>query len=303
MDRLSALQLFVRVVDSGSFSQAARDLGVGQPTVSKQIAALEERLGAQLLSRTTRGLRPTASGLDFYDAAQRVLRDLAEAEGSVSSGNEQTSGMVRVAVPPMLASLLIVPRLLDFYARFPAISIELVVSERHSDLVQEGIDLAVRIGRMSNSGLVARKIGSLDFATVVSPDYLATNGVPRTPEDLHRHHLIAHRYLGASVSWTFGDDDEHAITPTGRFSSNNPADMVVAVVAGLGIAQGPRRLFEAEIGSARLVEILADRRSPARPIYAVHAVDRVPRRARIVSDFIASCLESTPAGNFEQGHS
>lgn len=304
MDRIAALRFFVRVVESGSFSQAARELGVGQPAVSKQVAALERRLGAQLLNRTSRGLLPTPAGADFYEAAVRILGDLDDAESRVARGYERPSGAVRVAVPPILTSMVIVPRLPDFFVRFPDVTVEFVVSERYADLVQEGLDLAIRVGHLASSGLVARRIGSMQLATVASPAYLASHGVPSTPSDLGTHQLLANRYLGAISDWHFANSERDIVTPAaGKFSCNDPADMHAAVLAGLGIVQSARALFEAELRSGRLVEVLADVVADPFPIHALYSSKRVPHRVRVMSDFIAQCLDEQPSLRLGQGHS
>ncbi len=304
MDRLAGLQFFIRVVDSGSFSQAARELGVGQPTVSKQIAALERRLGAQLLIRTSRALRPTPTGVEFYEAAVRVLSDLDDAESLVGLGHDRPNGAVRVAVPPILTSMIIVPKLPDFYLRFPDVAIEVVVSERHADLVQEGLDLAIRVGHLESSGLVARRIGSMRFATVASPAYLANRGVPTKPSDLTTHSLLPNRYLGAISNWHFTNSDRDTLSPTaGIFSANSPADMRSAALAGLGIVQSARALFDAELRSGDLVELLTDFVADPLPLNAVFSSTRIPHRVRVVSDFIMQCVDEEPSLRLHETHS
>jgi LysR family transcriptional regulator, regulator for bpeEF and oprC len=292
MDRIAALQFFARVVESGSFSQAARELGVGQPAVSKRVAALERRLGAQLLRRTSRGLRPTLAGAELYDAARGILRALDDAESRVADGHERPSGAVRVAAPPILSSKMIVPELPEFFAHHPDVSIEFVVSERHADLVQEGLDLAIRVGHLDNSGLVARKIGRVQLVTVASPDYLKSRGVPSKPADLNNHQLLANRHLGAIGDWHFADDECPVVTPKAvRFSCNIPADMHAAALAGIGIVQSARAVFDAELRSGEVVEVLSDFVTEPVPIHAVYGSSRVPRRVRVVSDFIAQCVD------------
>lgn len=296
MDKLAALQFFVRVVESGSFSQAARELGVGQPAVSKQIAALEQRLGAQLLNRTSRKLRPTPVGVDFYDDAIRMLHDMDEAESRVTNGHARPSGPIRVAAPPMLTSMMIVPALPDFFSEFPDVAVEFVVSERYADLIQEGLDMALRIGKLDSSGLFARKIGSMRFATVASPAYLALQGVPLHPSELGRHHLIANRYLGEMSDWHFTNSQSEVVTPVmKRFSCNNPADMHAAVMAGLGVAQSARGLFDRELRSGQVVEILDDFAPAPLPIHLLYNSARITQRVRAFSDFLIECIKNQPS--------
>lgn len=304
MDRITAIQFFVRVVESASFSQVARELGVGQPAVSKQVAALERRLGAQLLNRTSRGLRPTPAGAEFYEAAVRILGDLDEAESRVAHGHDRPRGAVRVAVPPILTSMMVVPRLPNFFLRFPDVAVEFIVSERHADLVQEGLDLAIRVGHLNSSGLVARRIGSMQFATVASPAYLERYGVPLTPSDLGTHQLLVNRHLGAISDWHFANSERDIVSPmAGRFSGNNPADMHAAVLAGLGIVQSARALFEAELRSGSVVEVLADFVADPLPIHALYSSSRIPHRVRVMSDFIMQCLDDQPSLRLQSPYS
>lgn len=304
MDRSASLAFFVRVVQSGSFSQAARELGVGQPAVSKQIAALEQRLKAQLLNRTSRKLRLTPAGVDFYESAVRILGELDDAESRAANAQEQPNGAVRIAVPPILTGMAIAPRLPEFFSRFPGITVEFVASERYADLMQEGLDLAIRVGNLDSSGLLARRIGSMQVATVASPAYLASHGVPRKPFDLDTHHLLANRYLGAISDWRFKSTERSTVTPvSGRFSCNNPSDMHAAVLAGIGIAQSARALFEAALRSGDLVELLGDFVPDPIPVHALYGSSRVPQRVRVVSDFITRCLDKQASLRLRQVHS
>lgn len=197
-----------------------------------------------------------------------------------------------MAAPPILTSMMIVPELPQFFARFPDVTVEFVVSERYADLVQEGLDLAIRVGSLNSSGLVARRIGSMRFATIASPDYLAIHGVPLDPSQLDKHQLIANRYLGATSDWHFRNGSSDVLTPAlGWFCCNNPADIRAAVLAGLGIAQSARGLFEAELRAGQVMEVLADFVPDPLPIHALYPGARVPHRVRVLSDFIADCIE------------
>ena len=285
------MQVFVRVIESGSFSQAARELGVGQPGVSKQIAALERHFGTQLVHRTSRALRLSPAGADLYEVATQMLRDLDDVESRIGEAQQQPSGMVRIGTPPMLTGMTIVPELPDFLQRQPGIGVEFVISERYADLLQEGLDLAIRIGNLENSGLVARRIGLLQFATVASPAYASRHGMPSRPSDLHAHELLPNRYLGAIIDWHFAGSEQDLVTPpAGRFSCNSPADMRAAVLAGLGIAQSARAVFDAQLRSGEVVEVLAEFVAEPLPIHAIYCARRIPHRVRVVSDFIADCV-------------
>jgi len=187
MDRLEGIKIFVRVVESGSFSAVARELGTGQPAISKQVAALEEHLGAQLLMRTSRSLSLTEAGRDFYESAVRLISDLEAAESRVGSGQASPSGVVRVTAAPGFSPRYVVPKLLSFRARYPNVVVEMLVSERTSNLVEEGIDLAIRNGALADSSLIARKIGEFAVVAVASAEYLERRGEPTRLSDLDGH--------------------------------------------------------------------------------------------------------------------
>src|SRR6201989_851227 len=178
MDRFEGIQIFVRVVESGSFSAVARELGTGQPAISKQGAALEEHLGAQLLMRSSRSLSLTEAGRDFYESAVRLISDLEAAESRIGSGQASPPGGVRVTAAHAFPRRYVVPKLPAFRDRYPKVVVEMLVSERTSNLVEEGIDLAIRNGALSDSSLVARKIGSSPAVLVASAEYLSRRGEP-----------------------------------------------------------------------------------------------------------------------------
>ncbi len=190
VDRIEAMRMFARVVERGSFSAVARETGLGQPAVSKQVAALEARLGAQLLRRTSRSLSLTEAGQDFYESAVRLLGELEAAEARVGRGQTAPSGLIRVTVAPVFGELHVVPRLAAFFTRYPDIAVEIVVSDRAVDLVAEGIDLAIHNGELRDSTLVARRIAATPVITVASPAYLAANGEPASPGELDGHRCI-----------------------------------------------------------------------------------------------------------------
>src|SRR5580658_3710998 len=184
MDQLEAIRMFVRVVDSGSFSAVAREAGIGQPAVSKQIAALESRLGAQLLRRTSRSLSVTQAGQDFYESAVRLVDDLETAVSRVGRGQTAPSGLIRVTLAPVFGRVHVLPRLGEFFARFPDIVVEIVVTDRAVDLVQEGVDVAIHNGPLTDSSVVARKIAATPVVTVATPEHLKRYGEPRSPATL-----------------------------------------------------------------------------------------------------------------------
>src|SRR5579864_7695093 len=203
MDRLEGIKIFVRVVESGSFSAVARELGTGQPAIGKQVAALEERLGAQLLMRTSRSLSLTEAGHDFYESAVRLISDLEAAESRIGSGQASPSGVVRVTAAHAFPRLYVVPKLPAFRERYPKVVVEMLVSQRTSNLVEEGIDLAIRNGTLADSSLIARKIGESAIIAVASADYLERRGEPTHPGDLDRHDGVIFVSQDGPRPWTF----------------------------------------------------------------------------------------------------
>jgi LysR family transcriptional regulator for bpeEF and oprC len=296
MDRFSSLQLFARVVELGSFTRASKELGIGQPAVSKQIAALEAHLGARLLDRTSRGLRATAAGLDLYNSTMRLLADLEEAEARVRGASNGPAGLVRIATPPALGRMYIIPRLPAFIAQFPEISVEFSVAQRLTDLVKEGVDVALRVGSLESSSLVARRIGSMQTVTVAAPEYLVTHGTPTDPQDLVHHKLVTGQTDGEVLPWRFGGESgPWSMVPNGAVRSNDGEDLRAAVLAGLGITHGPSALFQADLQEGRVVHIL-DAFTPA-PV-SIHAVcssgRKMPQRVRVFVDFLAAAFAAEP---------
>ena len=242
MDRIGAIDLFVRVVDGGSFSAAARTLGIGQPAVSKQIAALEAHLGAQLLQRTSRSLTLTEAGRDFYQSGVRLLGDLEAAESRVGRGRIAPSGLVRATVAPVFGRLTIVPQLHAFFGRYPDVAVELVVADRLMNLVEEGIDLGVHNGELIDSTLIASKIAETPVITVATPAYLAAHGEPATPAELAGHACISYAPQGVPRAWGFaGRFGPLTHQPPGAPSvPTMPSRSARRVLTGLGLARTRR---------------------------------------------------------------
>jgi len=297
MDQLAQMRLFARVVETGSFSRAAKAERVGQSTASKQIAALEDRLGAQLLRRTPRGLSVTDQGRAYYDLASELLSRMEAGEAKVRAVGRGMNGRLRVSTSPILAKDLIVPRLPDLFERFPNLSIDLDVSERYVSLVAEGFDVAIRVGRLPDTTLIAKKIGCLEALLVASPDYLAKHDAPRTPDDLNGHTCLPFVFEGKPKPWQFRLEDELvSFSPAGRFQTNDVHSIYAAVLGGLGISQGPSWLYGAQVRGGALRALLPTYAPPLVPIYAVSAAGRRQRSAAIKGfiDYLAGVLGSEP---------
>lgn len=296
MDRLDAIKLFVRVAESGSFSAVAREANIGQPAVSKQVAALEAHLGAQLMHRTSRGLTLTEAGHAFYEAGVKLLADLEAAEALVGAGQSRPSGLLRVSLSAGFGRLQIVPLLPAFHTLYPAVTVETLVSDRFVDLIEEGIDVAIRIGDLADSALVARRIAVTQRVTVAAPAYLERAGSPVDPPALDRHACIAFVFQRQPRPWTFRRDGtliEHR--PNGVMRTNDAEHLRVAALAGMGIAQAPRWLFSADLAEGRLIELLTDWPGERSPIHAVYpAGRRPPGKLRAFIDFLAAAFERDP---------
>ncbi len=296
MDRLATMQLFLRVAESGSFSKAAHSTGVNQPTASKQIAALETRLGAQLLRRTSRGLTLTEAGQDFYESALRIIEDVEQAESRIGRGQSAPAGHVRVAISAGLARMHIIPRLPEFFGRFPDVTLDFDVSERHVNLAEDGIDVAIRIGALADSSLVARRIGNVEAVAIATPDYLERRGTPRTPSELEAHDCVVFLKRDAPRPWQFKDPGGPVSwVPKGRIRSNDAEHLRAAVLAGLGIGYNVSWLFAPELESGTVVQVLKEYTPDPYPINAVRSAGRrVPSKVKVLIDFFAEAFAQHP---------
>jgi LysR family transcriptional regulator, regulator for bpeEF and oprC len=297
MDRMDAISLFVRVVERGSFSAVARTLGVGQPAVSKQIAALEAHLGAQLLQRTSRSLTLTEAGRDFYESGVRLLGELEAAESRVGRGRIAPSGLVRATMAPVFGRLYVVPRLHEFFGRYPDVAVDIVVADRLMNLVEEGIDLGVHNGELSDSSLIASKIAQTPVVTVATPAYLAAHGEPATPADLERHACVIYAPQGAPRVWGFaGPFGPIAYQPKGAFRTNDAEQIRAAVLADLGLAHTPGWLFASEIALGAVQPVLTAFEPARLSISAVRPGGRfLASKVRVFIDFLAEIFAEEPS--------
>jgi DNA-binding transcriptional LysR family regulator len=290
-DRLALFRTFIRTVEAGSFSAVAREMHTTQPTISRQIALLEEHLGCLLFRRTTRALTLTDDGRVFYAHASRTLESLAEAESAVGRRKGSPSGRLRLASAVVFGRLHLIPRLPAFMARYPDIEIDLVMNDGFADLVEEGIDLAIRVGEITEPGLVARRIGATRRVVVATPDYLARHGRPQAPADLAGHDCIIYSRLAAGTNWSFATPQGPVSFPvSGRFHVNSTEGVRAAILQGLGIGYVPVWHFvEEEIGRGELEVLLAGFEPPPQPISAVYPTRRyLAPKVRAMIDFLAS---------------
>ncbi len=298
MDRLLLMTCFARAVETGSFSAAGRDLGLGQPNVSRHVAALEDHLQTRLLHRSTRKLSLTPEGERYYADVRRILDAVDESESSFRASVDP-SGLLRVACPTALAHAFVLPEVPSFLERFPRLTLDLQINDRYVNLVDEGIELAIRIGHLEDSALRARRIGLFKRVCVASKDYLAKRGVPHTPEDLRRHDCVVYTLLSSGATWRFRDRD---IPVTGRLRVSSPEAARAAVMAGLGVGLGPQWLFEEGLKTGRLQLLLTDDSAPLVPVQIVYVANRLmPNRALVFMDFIAEVFSKLPAFKPDRG--
>lgn len=293
MDRLNAIRLFVRLVESGSFSAVGREEGIGQPAVSKQIVALERYLGAQLVLRTSRQIAITEAGQAFYESAKQLADDFDALESSVGERQRSPRGIVRINTAPAHGRLCITPLLPGFFRQYPDVTVELSVSERHVDLVGDGVDLAIRHGRLMDSSLTARKLSETDFVLVASPDYLAARGVPTRLADLDMHTCIAFAKGRERYPWSLKVKRETiSYVPHGSLITGDAEQIRAAVLCGLGISQAPFWLMADEIRSGEVQVLLPDLQPERIPIHLVYpAGRRVPMRVRVFIDYLVSAFK------------
>lgn len=266
MDRLAQLEAFVLVADHGSFTRAARSLGVGQSTVSKGISALEARLGATLFARGAQGIQLTQEGLLLLEKARGALDGVAEAERALRTEDPLT-GPLRISAPAAFGRLQLAARLARWAARHPRLRVELTLSDHVRDLAPEGLDLAIRLGEQPDSSLRARRIGASRRVLVAHVDYASSRGLPAQPSELQHHELIVFRPRFTAVPWILGGQSQAALR--GRFESDNAEACLEAVQAGLGLSLLPSWLCERGLRERSLVEALPEAKPSFLPIYAL----------------------------------
>ncbi len=271
MDRLMAMQVYVRVVETGSFSKAAREFATTQPTVTKMVAATEARLKVRLLNRNTRGVSVTESGALYFEKCKTITREADEAENIATLRQNQTQGLLRVGTSVAFGRRVVVPLALDFMAQHPQVQLDLSFEDRYTDLVAQGIDVAIRMGKLADSSLGARFLGANPWLVVASPKYLRKHGTPRTSADLAGHAaLIYSSVLGDDV-WRLSTPGGETVTVpvVGRLRSNNLSAVLAAARSGLGLAAMPRYVAADSLASGHVVEVLRDHSLPEQEIHAV----------------------------------
>ncbi|WP_152736902.1 MULTISPECIES: LysR family transcriptional regulator [Pseudomonas] len=294
VDKLNAMAIFVRVVERGSFSAVARELRTSQPTISKILKALEVELGGKLIARSTRQLSLTDEGQRYYAQCRQILAAVDNAEHSFQSGREQVAGSLRIGSSVSFGRLQIASRLPDFLARYPQLEIDLQLSDQNQDLVEEGLDVSLRIGELGDSNLIARRIGDTRRITVASAAYLARRGEPQTPEQLSEHNCLQFNLLSSQNLWYYEKDGQrYSVRIKGNAQSNNSEAIREMVLGGLGIALSPVWLFAEDLQAGRVMAILPDYQTQSLPIHAVFPANRrQSARVKAFVDYMSEALLS-----------
>ena len=287
MDRYNEMKTLARVVDTGSFSAAARQLRVGQPAVSKTIAQLEDRLGVRLLTRSTRGLTPTEACLRYLDHARRALSETDEADQAARSEGRGLEGVLRISAPTSFARLHVIPHLADFLATHPALGIDMLLDDRRVDLIEEGADLSLRIGDLPDSAASARRIGRSDRLVVATPAYFERCGMPAAPADLTVHQAVIYT-VSRTATWQFKRGSEQiSLTVSGRLRVSGAEGVRAAILADLGLTIASRWLFDAELATGAVVATLGDWHLPPVDLWAVYPSGRLASaKARAFAAFL-----------------
>jgi LysR family transcriptional regulator, regulator for bpeEF and oprC len=298
MDRLQAMQVFTRVVDTNSFTRAAETLDLPRASVTTIIQNLESFLGTRLMHRTTRRLSLTPDGAAYYERCVRILADVEETEASFQSGNKKPHGKLRIDMPGSIGRLLVIPSLCEFHTRYPDIDLQLGLSDRPVDLLQEGVDCVVRVGALQDSSLVARRIGIFEGVTCAAPTYLQKNGMPHSLEDLEAHSAVNYfsSRTGRVLDWQFlVNGKEVEVKMKGTVSVNDADAYVTCGIEGFGLIQPPLFMVLPHLESGQLVEVLPELKPMPMPISAVYPHSRhLSPKVRVFVDWIAELFDRCP---------
>jgi DNA-binding transcriptional LysR family regulator len=293
MDKFQEMRVFAGVVEAGSFVGASDALEISKPAVSRYVADLETRLGVRLLHRTTRKLSLTEEGEVFYSRCKELLANIEEAEAEITSRSGQATGLLKVSAPVSFGLLHLAPLWADFMARHSNVTLDVTLSDRMVDLVEEGFDLAVRIARLPSSSLISRKLSSTRIVLCASPDYLKAHGTPRHPTELTGHRVVAYSLLTAGEAWEFDGPDGRVsvkVEPTMRTNSGDTCRAVA--LRHQGVIRQPTFLIGDDLLSGALVEVMPDYRAPEFGIYAVYPTRKhVLPKVRLLIDYLVDALK------------
>ncbi|EJM84891.1 LysR family transcriptional regulator [Pseudomonas sp. GM60] len=291
MDRLAAMETFVYVVETGSFSAAARRLNIGQPAVSKTIAQLEARLAVRLLLRSTRGLTPTEAGLAFFERAKRAIEEADEADNEARGAANGLTGNLRICAAVTFGRMHIVPHLGPFLEQNPELTIDLMLDDRNVNLVEEGVDVALRMGTLSDSNLTARKIAECRRVLLGTPAYFEQHGEPACPADLSQHQAVIYTLAGGA-HWPFKKaDEEQTVTVSGRIRVSAAEGLREAVLAHQGLTMASAWMFAPELASGVVREVMTEWKLPIQELWAVFPTGRMASaKARAFVEYVQGLL-------------
>lgn len=297
MDRFIAMNVFAKVVEAGSFAAAARHFELSPAMVSKHIQMLEQHLGVRLLNRTTRRVIATEVGHEYYERSLRILDELGEADRAATDLQATPRGRLRVSAPVTFGTRYVAPAVADYLVAYPDVTVDLVFDDRHLDLLKDGFDIAIRLGDLADSSLIARKLGSAHMVLCASPGYLAKHGSPATPEELGDRNCLTYAHASARSVWQFtaADGRLESIPVSGRLRANNGEALRVLAVEGEGIALLPDFLVSEELQAGRLAPLLPEHRPADRPIQAIYPHSRyVPAKVRAFIECLAARCINVP---------
>ena len=300
MDKLTGMDLFVRAVDTGSFSETARAMNLTPSAVSKQIARLEDRLGARLFNRTTRRLAPTEEGRAYYERCRQILADIEEAEAAVSQLNAKPRGVLRVNMPIVFGRRHVIPAFGEFLKRYPEVHLDVTMTDQFVDPIAEGVDMLIRVGELKDSSLIARKLAGARRVVIASPDYWAKHGKPTVPGDLSKHNCLTYTYLASGSDWrmTGPDGTEHVVPVAGNLAANNGEALMAAALDGVGVVLLPIWMCGPELQAGELEEVLSDYTLPEPSVHAIYPPGRhLSAKVRAFVDFLVERFKQQPWDN------
>ena len=296
MDRFEQMQTFIRVVDSGSLSAAALRMDIAKSAVSRRLADLESRLGVQLLNRTTRRINLTDSGRQFYQRCQSILAELEDSEQQVSDVHKELSGTIRIAAPLSFGIQHLSPVLDNFLKQHPELNLDLNLNDHMTNLMDEGVDLGIRIGNLQDSSLIARRLAPSRLILCASPEYLQRFGEPQHPDDLKQHMGLAYSNISESQLWKFIQPDGNTISVhvRSRMRANNGDVLLQAAIDGLGVLASTTFIAYKAINSGKLKPILCDYRIKEVAVYAIYPQRHLPVRVRTLIDYLTQHFGDNP---------
>lgn len=296
MDKLEAMNAFAKVVAAGSYAEAARRMGLTRSAVSKAVMELEHTLGARLLDRTTRRVSPTEAGRAYYERCLAILSDVEDTEAQIANLHEAPRGVLRVNAPMSFGIRYLASTVADFMARYPELKIELILNDRLIDPLEEGVDVTVRIGALTDSSLIARRLSPARLVLAAAPAYLQRRGTPQTPDELATHTCLSYGHMAAVHRWTLLQDEKPVSVPVdSRLCSNNGDILRAAALAGNGIAKLPTFLVGPDIAANRLHIVLPETPPPPLAIYALYAPNKyLAAKTRLFIDHLAERFGQAP---------